>query len=178
MTDDQKLTALLRLKRYEQPPAGYYEKLLQDIHRRQRAELLRRPLWAIGLERLQTFFSAHSMGNVSFAGSMAIVALVGLLGISTIGQGPQYAVAPPALAKMRAKPAPANLLADAPPAPRLLSLQGSPIAVIEPVEDETLGNARLIPASVSSRATATHQPRYVIDTRPVSFEATKVSFSF
>lgn len=178
MTEDQKLTALLRLKRYEQPPAGYYTKLLQDIHRRQRAELLRQPLWTIALERLQTFFSAHSMGNVSFAGSMAIVALAGLLGISMIGDGPQLAVAPPALAKVRAARTPVTNPAEVAPAPRLLSLQETRIAVIPASEDDALGNARLIPASASPHAISKHQPRYVIDTRPVSFEATKVSFSF
>ena len=39
MTEEQ-LTALLRLKRYEQPPPEYFDRLLQDIHRRQRTELL------------------------------------------------------------------------------------------------------------------------------------------
>ncbi len=178
MTEDQKLTALLRLKRYEQPPAGYYEKLLQDIHRRQRTELLRRSLWAIGLERFQTFFSAHSMGNVSFAGAMALVAVAGLLGIGLIGDAPQYAVAPRALAKTSVNRAPANILSAVPSSPRLLSLQEAPAAGIAADEEITLGNARLVPASASPRAAVAHQPRYVIDTRPVSFEATKVSFSF
>jgi hypothetical protein len=40
MTDEQ-LSALLRLKRYEQPPPQYFETLLQRVHRRQRCELLR-----------------------------------------------------------------------------------------------------------------------------------------
>ena len=82
MTEDQQLRALLRMKRYEQPPAGYYEKLLQDVHRRQRSELLKRPLWAIAIERVQTFFSEHSMGSASYAGAMAVVALAGLLAIN------------------------------------------------------------------------------------------------
>src|ERR1700722_8486791 len=75
MTEEQ-LTALLRLKRYEQPPPEYFDRLMQDIHRRQRGELLQRPLWKIAAERVQTFFSEHSMGHVSYAGAMA-VALVG-----------------------------------------------------------------------------------------------------
>lgn len=182
MTEEQKLTALLRLKRHEQPPAGYYEKLLQDVHRRQRTELLHRPLWAIGLERLQTFFSAHSMGNASFAGAMAAVAVAGLAGLSLINSDASQKGAQPALAAV-VPAAAVDLRADVPAvpvpvAPRMLTLQQGPVAVDAPEEEEVLGNARLIPASVSPRSTTTHQPRYVIDTRPVSYEATKVSFSF
>src|SRR5947207_13192973 len=81
MTDEQ-LSALLRLKRFEQPPAHYFDRLLQDVHRRQRADLLRLPLWKIAMERMQTFFSEHSMGNLSYAGALAAVLVVG---VSTIG---------------------------------------------------------------------------------------------
>src|SRR4051812_7898110 len=93
MTEDQQLRALLRTKRFEQPPAGYYEKLLQDVHRRQRSELLKQPLWAIALERVQTFFSEHSMGNLSYAGAMAVVALAGVLAINSSSK-PVVASAP------------------------------------------------------------------------------------
>lgn len=178
MTEDQKLTALLRLKRYEQPPAGYYEKLLQDVHRRQRAELLQRSLWSIGVERLQTLFSAHSMGNTSFAGAMAAVALAGLAGLSMIGTGSQPESALQPGFASTAPAVPVDLRAEAAPAPRMLTLQEAPVAVDAPAEEEVFGNARLIPASVSPHAAKMHQPRYVIDARPVSYEATKVSFSF
>jgi len=80
MTEEQ-LTALLRLKRYEQPPPEYFDRLLQNIHRRQRTELLRQPLWRIAAERIHTFFSEHSMGPVSYATALA-VAMVG--GITVI----------------------------------------------------------------------------------------------
>jgi len=50
--DEQTLCTLLRLKRLEQPPPGYYEAFLKEFQQRQRAELLRRPLWSILLERL------------------------------------------------------------------------------------------------------------------------------
>src|SRR5580698_2927056 len=81
MTEEQ-LSALLRIKRFEQPPPQYFDRLLQDIHRRQRAELLRRPLWKIAAERVQTFFSEHSMGHLSYAGALASVLVVG---VTTIG---------------------------------------------------------------------------------------------
>ena len=37
---DPRISALLRLKRFEQPPPGYFEQLLSDVHDRQRTELL------------------------------------------------------------------------------------------------------------------------------------------
>jgi len=49
--NDNEIAKLLRLKRYEQPPPGYFEDFLHEFHRRQRDELLRQPLWRICLER-------------------------------------------------------------------------------------------------------------------------------
>src|ERR1700761_6064684 len=86
MTEEQ-LSALLRIKRFEQPPPQYFDRLLQDIHRRQRAELLRRPLWKIAAERVQTFFSEHSMGHLSYAGALASVLVVGIAGIGLMTSG-------------------------------------------------------------------------------------------
>jgi hypothetical protein len=76
MTEEQ-LTALLRLKRYEQPPPDYFDRLLQDIQRRQREDLVQWPLWKIAMERVQTFFSEHSVGHLSAAGTLAVALLVG-----------------------------------------------------------------------------------------------------
>jgi hypothetical protein len=45
--NEQQLQALLRLKRHEQPPPGYFDDLLHAIHRRQREEMLRRPAWQL-----------------------------------------------------------------------------------------------------------------------------------
>src|SRR5688500_9969242 len=93
MTEEQ-LQALLRLKRYEMPPPDYFDGLLRDIHRRQRAELLRRPLWKIALERVQTFFGEHSMSPASYAGAMATLLI---LGVGVIGvMGPQGTMDGPA----------------------------------------------------------------------------------
>ena len=48
------VSKLLRLKRYEQPPPGYFDDFLREFQRRQRAEALRRPAWAdvLGSDRL------------------------------------------------------------------------------------------------------------------------------
>src|SRR3984893_18736525 len=53
--DDNEIAKLLRLKRYEQPPPGYFENFLHEFHRRQRDELLREPLWRICLQRAHDF---------------------------------------------------------------------------------------------------------------------------
>src|SRR5581483_3724257 len=54
-SDDRDIATLLRLKKYEQPPPGYFEDFLHEFHRRQRDELLRQPLWRICLERAHDF---------------------------------------------------------------------------------------------------------------------------
>src|SRR5215475_7953349 len=50
--NDNEIGKLLRLKRYEQPPPGYFENFLHEFHRRQRDELLRQPIWSVMWQRL------------------------------------------------------------------------------------------------------------------------------
>jgi hypothetical protein len=149
MTEEQ-LSALLRLKRHETPPPGYFDRLLADVHRRQRAELLQRPLWKIALERFQTFFGEHSMGPLSYAGAVASVVAVGALGIGafsavhdrTGGSGTAVAAVSTPVPEHR----PFGLQVAA---PRSASPQFS--------ERQFVAEVR-------------QQPRYVIDARPVSYE--------
>ena len=160
MTEEQ-LSALLRLKRYEQPPEGYFDGLLRDIHRRQRAELLRRPLWKIAAERLQTFFSEHSMGHLSYAGAMAAVLVLGIgaIGLMTPGGNSGHEQSGPvAVAK---KPAP---VAEE----KILSLASNTGPKLD---------APALPAASPGFAPVVHQPRYIMDARPVSYEPSS-SFNF
>lgn len=187
MIEDQQqtnpqLSALLRLKRFEQPPPGYYEKLLQDIHRRQRAELIRRPLWAIAVERVQTFFSVYSPSQLSYAGATAAVVLTGvtLMGVMSGGRG--GVTSPRAMAQASKDTArPVDLRADFGSSSNLLSLQhgqGGGLTALPQIEQTPLANVRLLPANAVSRQNVVRSPRYVIDTRPASYEATTVSFNF
>jgi hypothetical protein len=164
MTDEQ-LSALLRLKRYEQPPAQYFDRLLQDLHRRQRAELLRRPLWKIAAERVQTFFSEHSMGNLSYAGALASVLVVGVAAIGLMTPGVENAGPNASLAtrSLPASVAPAS-------SEKLLSLAQTTRP--QPV----LGSPSL-PTAQPGYEPVVSQPRYVIDARPVSYEPSS-SFNF
>lgn len=149
------VSALLRLKRYEQPPPGYYDRLLQDIHRRQRTELLQRPLWKIAADRLQTFFGEHSMGGLSYAGAMAGVLVVGVAAIGlmtpSVESGSQYAVNDRPTAKI-----------DAPH--QFLSLQTQPAGY------PLLETPKLQPSEFPVNR-AVRPPRYIIDARPVSYDA-------
>ena len=151
MTEEQ-LTALLRIKRFEQPPPQYFDRLLENIHRRQREELLHRPLWRIAVERVQTFFSEHSMGNVSYAGAMA--------GALVVGAG-TIAVMMPGEIEQR------NLVAATTPkqpkAGSLLTLQSRTSAA--PVLPVTFESQLPQPTRFASK-----DPRYVIDARPASYE--------
>jgi len=160
MTEEQ-LTALLRLKRYEQPPPEYFQGLLQNIHRRQRAELLQRPLWKIAVERMQTFFSEHSMGHMSYAGALAVALVGGITvielmtpngGLKGHGQSKSTVVA----------------TETAPSQDKLLRLQNVSLPKLE---------APPLQAPESSLQSTAREPRYVIDARPVSYEPSS-SFNF
>lgn len=157
MTEEQ-LSALLRLKRYEQPQPGYFNRLLRDIQHRQRAELLRRSLWQIASERIQTFFSEHSMGGLSFGGAMASALLLGLATIAFLTPGEVKRTSTPSTV--------ASVGTSSPD--RMLSLQtqtGTPAATLE---------SQPFPTAPSGRDESRF-PRYIIDARPASYEP---SFQF
>ena len=74
--DDKEISALLRLKRYEQPPPEYFEDFLHEFHRRQRDELLKQPLWRICLERAHDFMlrlNVPALGSYPVAVTAALV---------------------------------------------------------------------------------------------------------
>ena len=157
MTDEQ-LSALLRIKRHEQPPPEYFNRLLQDIHRRQREELLQRPLWRIALERVQTFFGEHSMGHASYAGAMAVTLLIGVVAIRVM--------TPSANLKEHAGAETTTASAPASSDTRLLALRTEPLPKLQ---------APLAPQAAPQPMA--REPRYVMDARPVSYEPSS-SFSF
>lgn len=66
---------IIKLKRYEQPPEGYYEDFLREFHRRQRAELLNPSLSTLLLERLSGLFSELRVPAMAFAGAAAVAVI-------------------------------------------------------------------------------------------------------
>src|SRR5919108_3066199 len=72
--NDNEIARLLRLKRYEQPPPGYFENFLHEFHRRQRDELLRQPLWRICLDRANEFMFRLNLSRLtSYPAAVAAV---------------------------------------------------------------------------------------------------------
>ena len=72
MTPEEQISKLLRLKRYEMPPPGYYEDFLQEFQTRQRAELIRRPLWEIAWDRLLSLAPTFQVPRMAYAGIAAL----------------------------------------------------------------------------------------------------------
>jgi hypothetical protein len=151
MPDETEIQKLLRLKRYEQPSEQYFQTFLHDFHRRQRAELLRQPVWKIALERASAFFSEHSMGRYAYAGATA--AMLFFAGIASVGILNSGGTATALVAENSA------------PAPNAAGQSG---LTLNP--NIALPNLN---ASFSQTAQTNAQitnPRYIIDARPVSYE--------
>ena len=155
---EEDIATLLRLKRHEQPPPGYFDNFLHEFHRRQRAELLRQPAWRVAWQRAQDFVSQFNMpGLTSYpAAATAVLVLAAILSLK-FSQTPHAShtvaavTATPTAAIERPEPG--------------WSLSSSPVATrdfgVTPFHMAT-ENAR-----THARATT---PRYVLDSTPVSYE--------
>jgi hypothetical protein len=86
--DNDEIARLLRLKRYEQPTASYYENFLSEFRRRQRDELLRQPVWRICFERAHSFALRHNVRPYP-ADVAAVVACAAVISIR-IYQQPEH----------------------------------------------------------------------------------------
>jgi hypothetical protein len=152
--DENQLQALLRLKRFENPPPGYFDGLLDRVHRRQREEMLSRPAWRIALDRVRAFFAPLQMGW-RHAGAMAAVLVVGVAVIRVAI--PERTVAPTQVAGIP---------------------DGYKIPASEP--RLTLGATKDQPLTPPENRQVSRDPdapvRFIIDTQPVSYETKQISF--
>jgi hypothetical protein len=155
--NDTEIARLLRLKRYEQPPPGYFANFLHEFHRRQRDELLRQPVWRICLERAQKFMSQLDMRSLaSYPTAVAAMLVAAAIFSLKIYQQPETA---------------------------RVATQ-SPLTLSMPVNAEQEWNLaspvgphifRMQPVGSFRGSAQTHRaapPRYVLDSVPVSYEAT------
>ena len=152
MLSETQLQALLRLKRHEQPPAGYYEGLLDRVHRRQREELLRRPAWQIAMDRIRAFFAPLNM-DWRQAGAMAAILVAGIFAIR---------VAIPERPADFGQVADRGLVPSVPP-----TVTNIPFA---PVSGGTVVSHPAPPMQRYPGAPV----RFIIDAQPVSYETTQI----
>lgn len=71
MGEETDISKLLRLKRYEQPPPGYFDDFLHEFRRRQRAELLKQPMWQTLWERLMAVAPTFRVPQMAYAAIVA-----------------------------------------------------------------------------------------------------------
>jgi len=70
---------IIRLKRYEQPPEGYFEDFLRDFHRRQRAELLRPSIGELLLDRINSLLAEIRVPAMADAGAAAVAVVASVV---------------------------------------------------------------------------------------------------
>jgi hypothetical protein len=75
------IARLLRLKRYERPPPGYFENFLHEFRRRQRDELFRQPLWRTCVERVEGFALRINIRSLAPAGIAVLIASAAVFSI-------------------------------------------------------------------------------------------------
>jgi hypothetical protein len=156
--DDNEIARLLRLKRYEQPPPGYFENFLHEFHRRQRDEMLRQPLWRIFLERAHGFmFRLDVRSLASYPAAVAAVLVCAAVISLKIYQQPETA----------------RVALQSPPA---LSMPVNVEEELTLAAPRTAPILRMQPLRSFNESAQTHRaavpPHYVLDSVPVSYEPT------
>jgi hypothetical protein len=156
--NEEQIGKLLRLKKYEQPPPGYFENFLHEFHRRQRDELLKEPIWRIALQRTQDFLFRLNIPGVASYPAMA-TALVLCAAVISL--------------KVYQTPETVNVAAQNRSAVVATTTQpDSNWSLSNPVTTRDFGPSLVRTVKDSSK---THRvaapPRYVLDSTPVSYEA-------
>lgn len=168
--DENEIGKLLRLKRYEQPPPGYFENFLHEFHRRQRDELLRQPIWSVLWHRLSdSLFRLNIPSLTSYPAAVAAALICAAVLSLKVYQAPQA----PGTATVDSRALlPRESVIDQMPTERV----ADNFTLRSPLHMRRLGPdlSRQMNDSPYTHRAAT-PPRYVLDRLPVSYEP---SFKF
>ena len=139
MNEEADISKLLRLKRYERPPEGYFEDFLFEFQRRQRIELLRRPTREIVWERLLSFAPTFRVPRVAYAGILALAALA------------------------------STVIVLRQPEPRAAILADQPLLSLTPSKSVTIGDTLPVSARADGPSHYVLESRPVSNEQPLSF---------
>jgi hypothetical protein len=155
--NDNEITKLLRLKKYEQPPPGYFENFLHEFHRRQRDELLRQPIWRICVDRARDFALSFNLGTLTSypAAVTAVLVCAAILSL-----------------RIYQTPAPAPVAAQNRPVLAVPASTEDEWTLASPVATQVFNTRSLRNIKQSAQTHRSGTPRYVLDSVPVSYETT------
>jgi hypothetical protein len=164
MLDEQQLQKLLRIKRFEQPPPGYFDRALIEFHRRQREELLRRSATSIWWERVVSGLWNFRVPSYAYGAAFGMFVVAATI----IGSG----LWTPSKDTSDLNTGSVAVISG----PAVQESSGSRLALNGNLDwskfDHTASSPKVVPVIGPSQ---TALPRYVLDGRPVSYKA---SFSF
>jgi len=163
MLDEHELQKLLRIKRFEQPPTGYFDRALIELHQRQREELLRRSATLIWWERFVCGLWKFRVPSYAYGAALGVFVVV----VTIVGSGLwapyKGAIDLSANRAVVSGPEAQGIVANR------LSLSGN---LDWSKFHHTASSPKVVPVIGPSQ---TAFPRYILDGRPLSYKA---SFSF
>ena len=168
--DENEIGKLLRLKRFEQPPPGYFENFLHEFHRRQRDELLRQPVWSVLWQRLSdSLFRLNIPSLTSYPAAVAAALVCAAVLSLKVYQAPPSTGG--GITEGGGFPSSESVI-DQMPTERV----ADNFTLSSPLATRRLGPdlSRQMNESAYTHRAAT-PPRYVLDRLPVSYEP---SFNF